>query len=75
MSGPRAALADRADELLAPVRQNLATVSAGRDRDEADDGEREGEADHHAEDESEHRTRVTPRDTTAQLEPGPETEL
>lgn len=70
-----AALADGADQLLATVGQDLATVPAGRDRDEADDGERECEADHHAEDESEHETRVTGGPARTQTEPPPETEL
>jgi len=53
-SGTPAPVADRVDELLTAVREHLTTVSAGRYGDEADDSQRENEADHHAEDESEH---------------------
>jgi hypothetical protein len=53
-SGADSALSDGVDELLAAVGQHLTAVASSRDRDEADDGQREGEADHHAEDESEH---------------------
>ena len=75
MSGAWTTLANGTDELFASVRQDLATVPSGGDRDKADDGEREGEADHHAEDESEHETRVTGAPPPTQTEPRHETEL
>lgn len=59
MSVARAAFAHRTDEFFTAVGEDLPAVPTSRDRDEADDGERECEADHHAEDESEHTSRVT----------------
>jgi hypothetical protein len=70
-----ATVANGTDELLTPVREDLTAIAAGRNRDESDDGEREGEADHHAEDESEHVTRVTGGGPSTQTEAPPETEL
>jgi hypothetical protein len=75
MSVARAAFAHRADEFFTAVGEDLPTLPASRDRDEADYGEREREADHHAENESEHSSRVTAERARTQTEPPPETKL
>jgi hypothetical protein len=74
-SGADAALAHRVDELLAAVCEHLPAVPARRNGDEADDGQREGEADHHAEDKSEHPSSVPTYRGVRQTEPPTETQL
>ena len=70
-----AAVANGSDELLTPVGEHLPAVAASRDGDETDDGQREDEAEHHAEDEGEHSSRVPRERALSQTEPPGETEL
>lgn len=63
-SGTLTPLAHALDELLAAVGQHLATIPAGGHGNEADNGQSEGQADQHAEDECKHASRVGPHAPT-----------
>lgn len=59
-SGAVPAVPDRLHELLAAVGEDLAALTPRRDRNEADDGKGQREADHHAEDECKHISQPDP---------------
>lgn len=70
-----AAFLDRVHELLTAVGEQLAAVPTGGDRDQADDGQRESKADHHAEDENKHPISVAGSRPGAQIDPRAVTQL
>ena len=53
-SGPELPLADRLDDLLAALAEDVAALAAGRDGDERHDGEGETDAEEQAEDDGDH---------------------